>query len=101
MIEALDANGTMSRLIEKYHIAMKAGYLGTNVTDPALRKENVAKAIGVGKLIKKYGGTYCVIGVNCRRAPGRGRARSDTFNFQEHRSNILAGPYEYCMPRTG
>ena len=44
MIEALDANGTMSRLMEKYHISMKAGYLGTNVTDPALRKESVAKA---------------------------------------------------------
>ena len=71
MIEALDANGAMSRLMDKYHISLKAGYLGTNVTDPALRKENVAKAISVGKLIKKYGGTYCVIAVNGRRAPGR------------------------------
>src|SRR4051812_19711814 len=33
MIEALDANGVLSRLMEKYRISMKAGYLGTNVTD--------------------------------------------------------------------
>jgi inosose dehydratase len=100
MIEALDANGVMSRLMEKYHIGMKAGYLGTNVTDPALRKDNVAKAISVGKLIKKYGGTYCVIAVNGRRASGRGPAQPDTFNFQEHRSNIVAGLNEYGMALT-
>src|SRR6266478_1603949 len=51
MIEALDANGTMSKLMDKYSISMKAGYLGTNATDPGVRKDNVAKAIGVGKLI--------------------------------------------------
>src|SRR4051812_40430411 len=39
MIEALDANGALSKLMEKYHISMKAGYLGTNVTDPAVRRE--------------------------------------------------------------
>jgi inosose dehydratase len=100
MIEALDANGAMSRLLEKYQISMKAGYLGTNVTDPALRKENVAKAISVGKLIKKYGGTYCVIAVNGRRAPGRGGAQADTFNFPDHRSNIVAGLNEYGMALT-
>lgn len=100
MIEALDANGAMSRLMDKYHISLKAGYLGTNVTDPALRKENVAKAISVGKLIKKYGGTYCVIAVNGRRAPGRGGAGPDNFNFQEHKTDIVAALNEYGMALT-
>ena len=100
MIEALDANGAMSRLMDKYHISMKAGYLGTNVTDPALRKENVAKAISVGKLIRKYGGTYCVIAVNGRRPPGRGGAGPDNFNFQEHKTDIVAALNEYGMALT-
>jgi len=100
MIEAFDANGAMTRLMDKYHISLKAGYLGTNVTDPALRKENVAKAISVGKLIKKYGGTYCVIAVNGRRAPGRGGAGPDTFNFQEHKTDIVAALNEYGMALT-
>ena len=100
MIEALDASGALRPLMDKYHIAMKAGYLGTNVTDPALRKENVAKAISVGKLIKKYGGTYCVVAVNGRRAPGRGSAAPDNFNFSEHRANIVAALNEYGMALT-
>src|SRR4029077_20095134 len=100
ILEAYDANGMLPKLMDKYHIVLKAGYLGTNVTDPSLRKENVTKAITVGKLIKKYGGTYCVIAVNGRRAPGRGAAQPDTFNFQEHRSNIVAGLNEYGMALT-
>lgn len=100
MIEALDANGAMRRLMDKYRISMKAGYLGTNVTDPAVRKENVAKAISVGKLIKKYGGTYCVIAVNGRRTPGRGGAGPDNFNFQEHKTDIVAALNEFGMALT-
>lgn len=100
MIEALDANGALRPLMDKYNIAMKAAYLGTNATDPALRKENVAKAISVGKLIKKYGGTYCVVAVNGRRAPGRGSAAPDNFNFSEHRANIVAALNEYGMALT-
>ncbi len=100
MIEALDASGAMSRLMDKYRISMKAGYLGTNVTDPGVRKENVAKAISVGKLIRKYGGNYCVIAVNGRRAPGRGGAGPDTFNFQEHKTDIVAALNEFGMALT-
>jgi inosose dehydratase len=99
MIEALDTNGTLAKLMDKYHISMKAGYLGTNATDPGLRKENVEKAISVGKLIKKYGGTYCVIAVNGRKAPGQGRG-PDTFNFQEHKADIIASLNEYGMALT-
>ncbi len=100
MIETLDSNGMLSKLMDKYHISMKAGYLGTNATDPALRKENVTKAVSVGKLIKKYGGTYCVIAVNGRKAPGRGQQQPDTFNFQEHRADIVASLNEYGMALT-
>lgn len=95
MIEALDANGTLPKLLEKYRISMKAGYLGTNATDPALRKENVAKAIAMGRLIKKYGGTYCVVAVNGRRRPGQTAQQPDAFNFQEHRANIVASLNEF------
>ena len=100
ILEAYDANGMLPKLMDKYHILLKAGYLGTNVTDPSLRKDNVAKAISVGKLIKKYGGTYCVIAVNGRRAPapagrgqgqGRGQQQPDTFNFVEHKADMIAG----------
>ena len=99
ILEAYDANGMLSKLMDKYHISLKAGYLGTNVTDPSLRKDNVAKAIRVGKLIKKYGGTYCVIAVNGRRAPmpGPSQQQPDNFNFAEHKADIVAGLNDYGM----
>ena len=106
MIEALDPNGALSRLIDKYNLPMKSGYMGTNVTDPAVRKDNVANVIRVGKLVKKYGGTYVVIAVNSRRPPGQGRAQGsgtqapDTFNFSENKSNMIAALNDYGMAVT-
>jgi sugar phosphate isomerase/epimerase len=71
MIEALDPGGALARLIDKYHLPMKAGYMDINVTDVSLRKGNVANVIRVGKLVRKYGGTYVVMSANGRRT-GRG-----------------------------
>jgi len=103
MIDALDKDGTLARLIEKYHLPMKAGYMETNVTDPAVRKDNVANVIRIGNLVKKYGGTYVVIAVNGRRppgqgqGPGRGPQQPDTFNYREHKTNMIAALNDYGM----
>jgi inosose dehydratase len=99
MIEALDGDGTMGRLMEKYHLPMKAGYITLNVTDPSQRKDSVANVIRVAKLVKKHGGTYVVIAVNGRRPPRAGRGRGpqgpDTFNFPENKANMVAALNEY------
>jgi len=99
MIEALDGDGSLARLMDKYQIQMKAGYMGTNVTDPSVRKENVANVIRVAKLVKKHGGTYVVIAVNGRRAPGQGRGQQvpDTFNYLEHKADMVAALNDYGM----
>jgi inosose dehydratase len=109
ILEAYDANGMLPKLMDKYHITLKAGYLGTNVTDPSVLKDQVAKATSVAKLIKKYGGTYCVIAVNSRRPQvpggggrgasgrggggggmGRGQRPPDNFDFSAHKADIVA-----------
>jgi inosose dehydratase len=111
MIEALDGDGTLAKLMDTYQISMKAGYIyiGTNVTDPSVRKENVANVIRIARLVKKYGGTYLVIAVNGRkpsapvqgrgqgRGPGRGPQEPDTFNFLEHKADIIAALNGYGM----
>jgi inosose dehydratase len=101
MIEALDPDGSLSRLIDKYHLPMKAGYLTINVTDPALRKETVGTVIRIAKLVQKHGGTYVVIATNGRRPPGAGRGRGpqepDTFNFAENKANMIAALNDYGM----
>jgi inosose dehydratase len=100
MIEALDGGGTLAKLIDKYQISMKAGYMGTNVTDPSARKENVANVIRVAKLVKKYGGTYVVIAANSRRPQSSGRQEAqepDTFNYLEHKADMVAALNDYGM----
>jgi hypothetical protein len=41
IIEALDVDGSLARLIDKYHLPMKAGDMDTHVTDPSRRKEKM------------------------------------------------------------
>jgi inosose dehydratase len=98
ILEAYDANGMLPKLMDKYHVTLKAGYLGTNVTDASQRKEQVAKATSVAKLIKKYGGTYCVVATNGRRSrPAGGRGAQgrggppppDDFDFNAHKKDIV------------
>lgn len=93
ILEAYDPDGTLTRLIGTYHLPFKAGYIGVNVTDPSLRKENIATVVRVGKIIQKYGGTFAVIQVNSRRQ-GQG---VDNFNFREHRADIVSGLNEIGM----
>jgi inosose dehydratase len=102
MIEALDKDGTLARLIETYKVPMKAGYIDVNVTDPSVRKDNVEKVIRIAKLVKKHGGNYVVISVNGRRRPGAagrgpGPQGPDTFNFKEHKTDMVAALNDYGM----
>src|SRR6185369_2779116 len=45
ILEDWDARGALSKLIDQYHLPLRSGYIGTNLTDPAALKESVAKAI--------------------------------------------------------
>jgi len=83
----------LPRLIEKYRLPLKAGYIDVQVTDPALRKENVANVIRLAKLVKKHGGNYVVMSTNGRRR----QQAPDTFNFAQHKANMVAALNEYGM----
>jgi inosose dehydratase len=99
MIEALDKDGTLSRLIETYKVPLKAGYIDVNVTDPSVRKDNIEKVIRIGKIVKKLGGNYVVVSANGRRPPGAGQGPY-TYNFKEHKSNIVAALNDYGTAAT-
>jgi inosose dehydratase len=89
LLEAYDPDGTLTRLNDKYHVPLKAGYIGVNVTDPSLRKQNLDTVVRVGKIIQKYGGTFAVIQANSRKQ------ETGTFNFKEHKAEIISGLNEY------
>jgi inosose dehydratase len=89
ILEDWDARGALSKLIDQYQLPLRSGYCGTNLTDPSLRKESVAKIIRLGKMIKKYGGTFGVIAPNSVK-------RAD-YNFKEYRTSIIAGLNDHAM----
>jgi inosose dehydratase len=97
--EAYDREGILAGLTNKYPLPLKAVYMDVNITDPSLRKENVANAIRVATLVRKYGGTYVVMAVNSRRMHGeaRGVQSPDSFNFAESKANMVAALNEYGM----
>lgn len=95
MIEAFDKDGTLARLIEKYKVPLKAGFIDVNVTDPSVRKDNIEKVIRIGKLVKKNGGNYVVLSVNGRRPPGATGRGPFTFNFKEHKADMVAALNDY------
>ena len=86
-IEGMEANGGLAPLIEKYNLPIISAYGGPNLLDPAQRQESIAQCLGWAKLLKKYGGKVVVIGPN--------GVRRDTYNFGEHKDNIVTTLNEF------
>jgi inosose dehydratase len=84
-----DAKRTLRSLIDRYRVPLKSGYCGTNLTDPSLRKDNLAKVVQWGKVIKKYGGTFGVLAPNS--------VKRDNYDFQANRASIVSGLNDYSM----
>lgn len=89
ILEDWDSRGALKPLMDQYAIPLTSGYIVINVTDPAAAKESLAKVIRLGKVIKKYGGVFGVLQVNS--------VKRDSYNFQEHRANIISGLNDSAM----
>ena len=48
-IEAMEAHGGVGALLEKYNLPLISAYCGTNLSDPARRKDAIAKTLGLGR----------------------------------------------------
>ena len=86
-IQGMEPNGGMASLIEKYSLPLISAYGGPNLLDPAQRKDSIAQSVEWAKLLKKYGGKVVVIGPN--------GVRRDSYNFQEHKADIVATLNEF------
>jgi inosose dehydratase len=84
-----DAKGELQPLIDKYKLPLTSGYCRTNLTDASKRKESVAEVIKLGKMIKKYGGTFGVIAPNS--------VKRDGYDWKANRANIIAGLNDHAM----
>jgi inosose dehydratase len=69
VLEVYEGEGGLGRLLDRYGIPLVSSYFNANLTNPDVRKEEVAKIVRWGKLLRKYGGKAMVIGPNpVRRA---------------------------------
>jgi inosose dehydratase len=92
VLEDWDSRGALQKLMDENNLPLKSGYIGTILTDPSKRKESVEKTIRLGKLIKKYGGTFAVIAPNS--------VKRTEYNYKEYRDSIIAGLNEHAMALT-
>ena len=81
-IAGLESQGLLGQFVEKYKLPLISSYTGIQLTDPARRAETIAAAVNVGNIMKKYGGKTIVIGPS-------GRVGGASYNFSEHKQNIV------------
>ena len=81
-IAAMEAQGGVGAVLEEHHLPLISAYCSTNLSDPAARKDAIAKTLGWAKLVKKYGGKVIVVGPN--------GVRRDSFDFKAHKDDIVA-----------
>ena len=87
VLEAWESKGGLDKLLTAAKLPLRSAYCPVNLTDPTRLKDEVAKMVRWGQLIKKCGGSVAVVGPNnvkrqeyrLRRPQGehRGRAQRD------------------------
>jgi len=80
-IEAMEAQGGVGALLEEHKLPLISAYCSTNLSDPAARKDAIAKTLDWAKLVKKYNGKVIVVGPN--------GVRRDSFDFKAHKDDIV------------
>lgn len=85
VIEAFEERGGIGQLLQAANLPLRAAYCGVNLTNAAVRADEVAKIVRWGQLIRKYGGSIAVIGPNGVQRGARGN-----YDFNANRANIVA-----------
>jgi inosose dehydratase len=80
-IEAMEAHGGVGALLEKHRLPLISAYCTTNLSEPAARKDGIAKTLQWAQLVKKYNGKVIVVGPN--------GVRRNTYDFKAHKDDIL------------
>lgn len=81
-IEAVEAQGGVGSMLAEHKLPLISAYCGANLSEPAARKESIAKVMDWAKLVKKYGGKVIVVGPN--------GVRRNSYDFKAHKDDIVA-----------
>ena len=80
-IEAMEEQGGVGAFLEQPKLPLISAYCSTNLSDPAARKDAIAKTLSWAKLVQKYNGKVIVVGPN--------GVRRDSFDFKAHKDDIV------------
>jgi len=89
VLDNWDKKGALTQLLERHKLPLTSAYCRTNLIEPAKRKETVDAVIGMGKVIKKYGGKFGVLAPNGMQREG--------YDFKAHKASIIAGLNDCAM----
>ncbi|MPZ20373.1 MAG: TIM barrel protein [Luteitalea sp.] len=81
VLEAWEAKGGLDKVLEAALLPLHSAYCPVDLTDTTKRKEEIAKMVRWGRLIKKCGGSVAVIGPN--------GVERETYDFNAHRAHIV------------
>jgi len=93
VLEAWESKGGLDALLNTAKLPLRSAYCPVNLTEPARLKDETAKIVRWGQLIKKCGGAVSVIGPNNVKRP--------EYTFAEHKSNIVAALNEIAKALDG
>ena len=93
VLEAWQPKGGLKQVLDQNRLPLISAYCNVNLTDPAKRTEEVARAVLWAKLIKQSGGVTAVIGPN-----GVKRA---SFEFKASKGDIVSALNEICKAVDG
>ena len=80
-IEAMESHGGVGAVLNKYKLPLISAYCGANLSDPAQRKDTIAKTLQWAALVKKYNGKVVVVGPN--------GIRRNAYDFKAHKDDIV------------
>ncbi len=83
VLEAWEPKGGLDKMLESARLPLRSAYCPVNLTDPAVRKDEIAKIVRWATLIKKCGGTVAVIGPN--------NVKKAEWIFADHKAHIVDG----------
>jgi inosose dehydratase len=82
VLESWMPKGGLKPILDANNLPLISAYCGVNLTDPAKRKDEVAKIVRWGTIVKNYGGVTAVVGPNGVQRP--------SFDFNANKAEIVA-----------
>jgi inosose dehydratase len=77
-----DKPGGLGAVLQAHNLPLISAYCNVNLTDPAQRKDSIAKIVRWTGIVKKYGGRMIVIGPN--------GVHRNTYDFAANKDNIVS-----------